>query len=493
MKSMFYSGMMRTTVLAIKSKELAIKSKKFVAIMLVFIVVVGLSLPIWAAEEKSIIYGVLGDNGTLAGAYQVDVTKKDGKNEYSEKSLDPNQYDLPWRFEQSYRLDGKTMLEQQLAGQSGYFEIDLDIYPRDKQEGDLAKHYMLQVVVSFPAEGVRGVVAPDATLAYKGNQLQAVYLLLPGESHRLRLAAEVEHLELEPILISALPVNVGMEVPNAKESRVQLADLMSGVSALSKGTTGLKKGLEQATNGAKKLNLSQNQLRTGFFELKNGSADLVVASEKLATGLSALGVQLADAHRNQETSSNQLSALMGSNSKAIGQYEAQLGSLAAEHPQVAGLKGSIELLLANQQALMGIEKQSGALIETGEVIAKLSEGADGLVQGTRALNGGLGEVNTGLEAFMKGFGQFYRGLVSLSNASEDLSVGANSLDGEIGDASSELYSLLDKLERLEPLAENQGGTQFVIRTQGIYLDKVKGVETSESVPTFWQKLMLLFK
>ncbi len=401
-----------------------------------------------ASDADIILYGILGDSGLLVDAYSVEVTQENGAAIYQqsrEKALE-----LPWTFSLKYTLDGKTLVPTELAGKTGKLGIQITVNQNTLVQTDEFKRYALQVVMSLPADQASNLVAPGATVVYKGNEQQAIFTLLPGEAHTSQITCDMTNLEMAPILISAVPMSLAIDLPSTGDAQDQFNTLMDGTKGLKDGTKALNKGIEQ----------------------------LLVGLKPLEQGASQLSASLSDGGQSHQAIKN----LQDTNQQFILQAKQQVQQLEkmmvmaqADPAQLATLKGQYQGLM---ETIMLIEANQKVITEQALGIQTLSKHVFDLAGGLKKVVAAVAQLSTG---------------------SQKLAKGTAELDSEIQSSRADINGMLVQLKRLEPIVkspnvddETTNDTQYVIRTGAINLPEVASIEEKEDNPSFWDRLLLLF-
>lgn len=109
-----------------------------------------------------------------------------------------NTRDLPWLFGLSYRLDGRPIEAEDLAGRDGHVEIELDIRQNPDYQGELLNSHTLQITAALDTADCRNIVAEGATQANVGTKRQLSYIVLPGSEKTIVIEADATHFEMDP-------------------------------------------------------------------------------------------------------------------------------------------------------------------------------------------------------------------------------------------------------------------------------------------------------
>ncbi len=90
--------------------------------------------------------------------------------------------ELPWKFDIEYELDGKSVDEDELAGNSGDLEIVIKVKKNDNTfASKFFDAYMLQTAVSLDNELCEDIEAEGATIVDTGTNEQITFTYMPGQ------------------------------------------------------------------------------------------------------------------------------------------------------------------------------------------------------------------------------------------------------------------------------------------------------------------------
>ena len=240
------------------------------------------------------------------------------------------QQELPVETRFSYRLDGKEISPEELAGKSGAVEIRIDYINHaselreinGKAETLYTPFLMLSALV-LDNEHFSNVVIENGKLVSDGTRTLALGYALPGMQESLALPEELEltvpdHVTLradvtefslgsvytlaatelvgdydendpeavEKLLPSVQDLSDGME--GAKALNEGLDTLLEKSGALQDGTAALAEGADQLSGGAGSLADGAGKLASGAYALQNGTKQLALGANSLRDGSSDL-------------------------------------------------------------------------------------------------------------------------------------------------------------------------------------------------------------
>lgn len=242
-----------------------------------------------ADGKEEVIYGVLDAQGQVDGLYAVNIFEggdivdygdyssvhplnteddisyengevrfhSDAQRVYYQGNL--NTRDLPWLFRLTYRLDGQEIAAEELAGQSGHVEIELDIRRNPDYHGELFKSHALQITAALDTETCQNISAEGATLANVGASRQMSYIVLPNTEKTILISADATDFEMDAISINGVRLSLDIDVDDSEltEETDKIVDagveLDDGAQELVDGATELTDHNEELMDGAQQI------------------------------------------------------------------------------------------------------------------------------------------------------------------------------------------------------------------------------------------------
>ncbi len=136
------------------------------------------------------------------------VTWEFGENNqrfYYEGVMAPDQVELPWTFDLSYKLNGVPSRAEELAGASGLIEINVKAQPNERAAEYYQNNMVLSVIFPVDMESCYSVDAPGAQLQSIGTETVAVFAALPGEEGDFTVRVGTEDYESIGVLMMMVP------------------------------------------------------------------------------------------------------------------------------------------------------------------------------------------------------------------------------------------------------------------------------------------------
>ena len=220
--------------------------------------------------------------------------------------------ELPWNVAISYRLDGKEVPAEELAGASGKLAIHLTTSRNEAvAESAFYDSFMLQITFTLPGGVAFDVQGEGATIASLGEDTTLAFTALPGHDGDFELTARVEGFHMDGVQIAALPYSSVVEMPDTSSMVSGMDDLSSAVSRLAEGTSSLASGVDQLTKGAKDLASGSAAFGEGLAQVSGSSGALVDASASIKSALDGASSALAGADLSQLDQLGQLGSALG--------------------------------------------------------------------------------------------------------------------------------------------------------------------------------------
>ena len=394
---------------------------------------------------------------------------------------------LPWTVKVGYRLDGKTVSAEQLAGASGKLEMTLDIQSNSECEGAYADNFLLQVSSSFDNDLASSIEADGATLAQSAGNTQASYMVFPGKSGSYTIYADVHDFEFGGWTIVGVPLSIALDIDddqfgdaaeNLDALEQAIKDIDSGANSLKNGTASVASGSQSLSSGASTLASGASALASGAGSLQSGTSTLADGTESLSAGtkqlcaviellcakleeLSAGGDLLiagSNAYSNQlsakasalssqaasvDVASAQaayqqaMRAYVGAYAGAFAQTYAQTGSQEAAQAsavqvtasQQAAVEQALSAFVTAQATKSGNEAAASALSDALEGYGQVDSGISDYVSAAQQ----IAQASTSL---VDATGQVNDGAGSVASGASQLATGANSVASGAGSLSS---------------------------------------------------------
>lgn len=411
---------------------------------------------------------------------QVTIDAQEGRL-YYEGILNDNT--LPWLFTIEYWLDGIPMHAEELAGRSGHLQLDIQIAQNPICPAIFFENYALQITMQLDTALCRNIQAEGATLANIGRKKQITYTVLPGNSQRLSVSADVTNFTMEQISLNGVTLSMAFELdenqyPVLKDSLRQIeataiqfdegtlqlftgmealrlgagelhgglnqlqqktAEASEGAASLQQGTFALQEGAQILHDGVVEAEKAAEQLQVGAAELHTGVYDLSTGIVAAYQGANKLDDGIAEALTGSEQLRDGADALENEISRVENEAK-QLEQLLEQIQQNQELQEKLQQLLGKlegqistssqlefTQALEQLEAYGVQLQQAVIDFQRLYQGIYELYDGLVILQQGSAELLEGLEQLKSGAAQLEQGAIVLQNGTAALYEGVVAL------------------------------------------------------------------
>lgn len=359
--------------------------------------------------------------------------------------------ELPWNIDISYKLDGRAISAEYLAGKDGEFDMIIKTSRNENVDEVFYENYMLQVTVTLDADRFQHPETNGATVANSGGSKTFAFTVMPGTDGLLELNAFAFDFELQSITFAAVPYTMDIELGDLSSYTGDLTQLSDAISELNKGVQELNDGAKTLSDGAAKLTNGSSEFKSGLEQISAGSAQLKDGSGAIVNALGGLEdsdlSSLAKLPESLRQISSGLSEISSTLSELSGGYSKALDALSSaidEIPEPDISEADINSLLSanpNSKALKSLVANYQAAQTVKATYASVSEAFDGVKAALPALSRSVSQTNlsvtimaqqieAGLGGDMSGLGdmasqymQFHNGLVAYVDGVVELSKG----------------------------------------------------------------------
>lgn len=326
----------------------------------------------------------------------------------------------------SYKLDGKEISPEEIAGKSGRVTIRFDYENKQTRQmqigGRTEEIYVPFAMISgmiLPSDKFSDIEAVNAKLISEGDNNLIVGVAFPGLKESLKLEElkeeveekekreDIEEIEIpEYIEVSAdaqdfsLDMTMTMAMSDvlsdiALTDSIDLSDMNASMDELSDASHQLTDGSAELKDGTAELKNGTAELSGGAAELKDGAAQLRSGTETLAGGAGELNngaSQLKAGTQELYTKSGELQAGAGELDEGAATLSAGSKQLAEGTKQLAS--GSVALNTGAAQLSAGLtDVQTALAAMLGGMEGSGTAAAPGLVFGMQTLTDGIKGLN----------------------------------------------------------------------------------------------------
>ena len=324
----------------------------------------------------------------------------------------------PVTMKVTYKLDGKEIKPEDLAGKSGKVTIRFDYTNNQKKtvtingkKQTVAVPFTMITGMMLPTDVFSNVEVTNGKLTKVGDNIVAVGMTMPGLKDTMNLKFNDKSLDLDipeyfeltadvkdfsldmtmSVATSNLLSDMNADDITLDDLKKTVASLDDAATQLADGTVSLQDGTQQLsdaipalTDGVDQLNTGASSLRDGIYAYADGAASAYEGSVSLNDNMKAYADGIGTLYNTLKD--NNLDSSVASAAKGA-------GDLAA---------GAATLDAGIDSALSGADTLSDGL-------TKLEDGSDKLSAGTSQLKSSLKDGMTqATESYSTAYGSFYK-------------------------------------------------------------------------------------
>lgn len=197
----------------------------------------------------------------------------ENKRFYFQCTMPKNSVQLPWTFDVSYKLNGKQVDAEKLAGASGLIEINIKAEPNKGARAYYKNNMMLSVVVPVDMAKCYSVEAPGSQLQSMGNNTVALFAALPGEEGDYTVRIGTDSYESVGVIMMMVPGTVDAlnNIKDLKEAKDtwredgdkmydSMNELLRTMESMKTEVTRVKGGLGSLENARAAANANRKQI-----------------------------------------------------------------------------------------------------------------------------------------------------------------------------------------------------------------------------------------
>ncbi|MCR4601482.1 MAG: hypothetical protein K5767_07150 [Clostridia bacterium] len=208
---------------------------------------------------------------------------------------------LPWNFSIKYKLNGVAAEAEDLAGQKGMVEIDLDIIPNENASEYAKNNYTMEAAAVFNQSEILSLEQEGGQMQLMGNLRTVLFMALPGEEQHFKLMVGTDSFEFSGFTFIFAPATLSQldKIADLQEKKDDLEDdyktLVNSFDATLDAMANMTDSLNRSANGLDELNAARETISSGKGTVYD---DIDVTNEDLlglATAIDPLYEDIANA------------------------------------------------------------------------------------------------------------------------------------------------------------------------------------------------------
>ncbi len=198
---------------------------------------------------------------------------------------------LPWSITLHYTLNGVPTRAEDLAGQQGVVELQVDILPNPSAPDYARNNYTLEAMAMFNQDDILSLEAPGAQVQLVGNLRTVLFVALPGEERHYTIRVGSNDFSFGGMTFLMVPATLA-QLEDIAEIGQRKDDIEEDYKSLSGSLDGLldamgnmQGGLNASAQGLDQLNQARQTFSDGKGTLYEGTdtlrGDLTAVAEAL--------------------------------------------------------------------------------------------------------------------------------------------------------------------------------------------------------------------
>lgn len=215
---------------------------------------------------------------------------------------------LPWQVEISYKRNGAPALAEELGGQTGLFEIVIDIYPNPNASDYRKQNLVLTIATAFNDDDISSLEASGAEVQLIGNLRVVLFAVLPGEEQHFSIRVGAEEFAFPGLVMLAVSATLQQieKVADLRELKETAEEsyhtLDDSFNTVLDSLDGMSGSLNAAANGLDSLNNARGAV-------SGGKGNVYANTDAALASLNGLADSLGQLDGYSETASQAITDL----------------------------------------------------------------------------------------------------------------------------------------------------------------------------------------
>lgn len=354
----------------------------------------------------------LTDNGEMSVGEDGSVTftpEDQNSHFYFEGQTDIRREQLPWNISVGYRLNGVEKKAEELGGEKGLVEINVDLVPNKNVSDYYRNNMTLMASAIVDMDKNLSLEAEGAQVQCVGNLNTVVFFALPGEENHYSLRIGTDDFSFSGLVFAMVPLTVSQldkvaDIREAKETLEDTADAANdSLDVVLNSLSSMQKSIDDTADGIRGLNETRQLFADSKGKVYADADEAMAALDRLSGSLDPFydRTETAVHALNQiQSQVNNLVGVLEDFSPELGDTRENLRYLRDEVEVLQKMLNSPEVDLASQAIVMQMEKVKIHLDAVKASQTELSTGINGLKQALPQLMALSGSLSAVSEEFM---------------------------------------------------------------------------------------------
>lgn len=199
---------------------------------------------------------------------------------------------MPFTIQLSYRMNGVDTEPEDMAGQTGVGEVQLDILPSQNASEYERNNFVLMAMTVFKDRDILSLEAPGAQVQKMGDMDAVLYMVLPGEEQHFTLRIGSEDFSFNGFTFLVEPATLSQldQITDLREAKEDVEDSYNSITAsintILNSLDGLDNKLVSTANGLDQLNRGRGTLSAGKGRVYDEADKTLASMTNLSQSLS---------------------------------------------------------------------------------------------------------------------------------------------------------------------------------------------------------------
>ena len=229
---------------------------------------------------------VVGEDGSITFS-----PEETGSRFYFEGRTQTEKSQLPWDIKVSYRLNGVEKKAEELAGEKGLIEINVDLVPNKGVSDYYRNNMALMASTVVDMDKNLSLEAEGAQVQSVGNLNMVVFFELPGEEGHYSIRIGSDDFKFPGIVFAMVPLTVSQldkvaDLRDAKETMEDSADAISDSLDVVLDTMGnMQRGIADTADGLRGLDKTRQIFAASKGKVYEDADEALAALDNLSQTL----------------------------------------------------------------------------------------------------------------------------------------------------------------------------------------------------------------
>lgn len=339
---------------------------------------------------------VIGEDGSVT------FTPEAGeKRFYFEGQTKTEKKELPWNISVSYRLNGVEKKAEELAGEKGLVEVNVDLKPNEGLSDFYKNNMTLMGSAVVDMDKNLSLEADGAQVQTVGNLSTVVFFALPGEDGHYSIRIGTDDFKFSGVVFAMVPLTVSQldkvkDLREAKETMEDSADAISdSLDVVLNTMDQMKNSLDNTSDGIRGLDKTRQIVADSKGKVYQNADDALTALDGLSQTLRPFYNHTENAKtalNDLRSQTNHLTEILSDLTPDLNDLQEGVRELRDELKELQKLVNSPETGMKTQMVLKQLDKTQdhlNTLTNQQQTLAKELEELAKILPQMAALSGSL--------------------------------------------------------------------------------------------------------